>query len=966
MSQESESATSQQLATCLVTIADTNERQQFLTQRRDALCLAVVEALKAYADAELLHNAGRAREIAGISAEVAAWIDDPLAKPTSLWAMGNALLYLGHFRECLDSYECARIGFAQNDKELQVARLYINQVAALRHLGEYDEALDAANKARKLLDRRGPTRYAATLEMNVSTIFYERGHYEQALAACRRCRDLFVTLGDHVQAARADMNSAIILENLDRFEQAETLHTSARAVLQSAGMTQEVARSDLNLGVLNFRQARYQEALRVLQQARDCFASLDNELEVVVVDLYRAQVYLALNLLPEALSLAQQCRREFSTRGMKRQAALAFVVEGTAHRGMGHVAAALQSFDHGRRLFWQRGAVVEVALVDLERATLKRLADSPASAQRISHRASKILDKHNLTVRVAQARVLQAWCTLDLGRPDQAQTLVYAALDEISQYSLMPLIYHAHYALGRAYEAQGQTESAYQAYLAAVKATEQMQSTLWADEFRATFLQDKLALYEDIVRLSLSLNKLQEAFDLAAYANVTTQIGLTYQELARAPDKAGKQLLEQLRTLRRTWHWKHSQLGSASDVESDSDPERSAGAEAAVWQDLVALEAQISELMRRRQVSQHSLLRPLPKEYALDLVQHTLDENAVLVQYYVLDGQLGAFVVCQQGIEYLANLGDAGKVAQLVKNWRLGLDSLRLYPRDYVRSNLASLCTDAQLHLRRFYDILIAPLVTLFPLDRSQPGAQPIRLHIRLHPSLNGIPFAALFDGDQYLLERYQIVYLVGGLVPSLQPSRVYSPLVIGYSDGGRMPFAIKEAERVAEAFSAHSNSQPPRLLTEDAATEADFATYSQQANIIHLATYAAFRADNPFFSWIRLADARPTVTDLYGLRLANHPLVTLSACETGLGGWHGGGLISLCRALMVAGARGVLASLWKVDDISTAELMACFYGHLLAGKTASASLRAAQLAILKKRQHPLHWAGFVLVERAE
>jgi CHAT domain-containing protein/Tfp pilus assembly protein PilF len=93
--------------------------------------------------------------------------------------------------------------------------------------------------------------------------------------------------------------------------------------------------------------------------------------------------------------------------------------------------------------------------------------------------------------------------------------------------------------------------------------------------------------------------------------------------------------------------------------------------------------------------------------------------------------------------------------------------------------------------------------------------------------------------------------------------------------------------------------------------------------------------------------------------------LVTLSACETGLGKEMGGeGLVGLTRAFQYAGARSVLASLWSVSDVSTADLMRRFYTYLKAGKTKDEALRSAQVDLIHgaTASHPFHWAAFQLV----
>ena len=103
---------------------------------------------------------------------------------------------------------------------------------------------------------------------------------------------------------------------------------------------------------------------------------------------------------------------------------------------------------------------------------------------------------------------------------------------------------------------------------------------------------------------------------------------------------------------------------------------------------------------------------------------------------------------------------------------------------------------------------------------------------------------------------------------------------------------------------------------------------------------------------------------DIYRLR-APVNLVVLSACRTGLGKeLRGEGLIGLTRGFMYAGASSVVASLWKVDDEATSELMKRFYANMLqSGMTPAAALRAAQNSIREEPQWnaPHYWAAFVL-----
>jgi CHAT domain-containing protein len=142
---------------------------------------------------------------------------------------------------------------------------------------------------------------------------------------------------------------------------------------------------------------------------------------------------------------------------------------------------------------------------------------------------------------------------------------------------------------------------------------------------------------------------------------------------------------------------------------------------------------------------------------------------------------------------------------------------------------------------------------------------------------------------------------------------------------------------------------------------------------IVHFATHGITNDQEPELSGLVLSlvdqrgkpqDGLLRLRDIYNLQLAAE-LVVLSACDTALGKEvKGEGLMSMVRGFMYSGTPRVLASLWKVDDEATAELMKEFYKHLLQeGMTPAAALRQAQITQMQKksRQSPYYWAGFQL-----
>jgi CHAT domain-containing protein/tetratricopeptide (TPR) repeat protein len=185
-----------------------------------------------------------------------------------------------------------------------------------------------------------------------------------------------------------------------------------------------------------------------------------------------------------------------------------------------------------------------------------------------------------------------------------------------------------------------------------------------------------------------------------------------------------------------------------------------------------------------------------------------------------------------------------------------------------------------------------------------------------------------------------------------------------------RLPGTRREAAAITALIPVAERKQ---ALDFDASRAAATSDELGQYRVIHFATHGLLNSQHPELSGIvlSLVDAHGKPQDgflrlheIYNLRLPAE-LVVLSACQTGLGQEiKGEGLVGLTRGFMYAGAARVMASLWKVDDRATAELMKHFYqGMVKDGLRPAAALRAAQVQIWKQQrwQEPYYWAAFVL-----
>lgn len=189
-------------------------------------------------------------------------------------------------------------------------------------------------------------------------------------------------------------------------------------------------------------------------------------------------------------------------------------------------------------------------------------------------------------------------------------------------------------------------------------------------------------------------------------------------------------------------------------------------------------------------------------------------------------------------------------------------------------------------------------------------------------------------------------------------------------SDFSRLRFSRREAAAISrlvndgEKFVALDFAASRRSLNDENIS---------RSRLLHFATHGIVMSEFPELSGIVLSlvtergetqDGFLRLHDIYNLRLAAE-LVVLSACDTALGREvKGEGIVGLTRGFMYAGADRVVASLWKVEDRATAELMEKFYRAMIAdGQRPAAALRTAQIEMLgdERRRHPFFWAAFTL-----
>jgi CHAT domain-containing protein/Tfp pilus assembly protein PilF len=197
-----------------------------------------------------------------------------------------------------------------------------------------------------------------------------------------------------------------------------------------------------------------------------------------------------------------------------------------------------------------------------------------------------------------------------------------------------------------------------------------------------------------------------------------------------------------------------------------------------------------------------------------------------------------------------------------------------------------------------------------------------------------------------------------------------FAPINFGTTDahdGGvkPLPYTRDEVKQIAALFAA---GKATLVLGEEATKESLIRRDLSDYRFLHFATHAYFNHEDAETSTILLRGGRETDGHLYPFEVAalqlKAEMVTLSACETGLGEVTDEGILGLMRAFVCAGAATVCSSLWQVDDRATAELMRSFYHQLLVSKKGAAeALREAQIEFIQSNNwsSPRYWAPFIL-----
>jgi len=735
--------------------------------------------------------------------------------------------------------------------------------------------------------------------------------------------------------------------------QADTaLEHLERAIQLSAeaGMRQDEAYWLRGRGNALILQGKYDLGLENYRAALAIYGQLDGKTELTETLHDMGQLHLMLGdpasaerYFRQAIDLAREI-------GLSRGITLNLMALGDLQERQGAFEAAAALYGQALQRAKETGEMANWSLSLLRLARVHRNQERFREALIEADRAFAIARETGALGLETQAIYAQAELYRLQGKLEQALASFDQAITTLAEAPDSELEWQAYYGKGLALADSGHKDAAITSLQSAIKVIEGVRNRLQQERFRAGYVQDKFQVYVDLVRLQLETGRAQDAFSTAERLRSRSYLDLIENGIQPHTGEENQltefALKERIRTLRK----------ALAEENNRTRPEQRQMAIGVYSQELLAAEqAYQAFLDERRRTGAAGRNEKVPTYGDVGMI---LAPDEALLEYVVGSESVMLFVLTRDSLAVDTvplRRQDLDNKVELLRNL------IRRQDQDHWKKPAASLAK-----------------ALLDPVMGTGQLAGVTHLYLVPHGTLNYLPFALLpspgTDGSRRIIEDFTLAYLPTAAA-LLQKSKVSSNTLSMLSVAparSRLQYASEEARAINALFQPDS-----RALVGKTATESTFKQLAPQYRLLHLATHGYFNKLNPLLSGLELEadennDGQLELHEILGLQL-DADLVTLSACQTGLGSGHfaeipaGDDIVGLTRAFLYAGSTSVLVTLWEVDDASTLDLMKNFYGGLKQAATGgdkASALARAQRTFLSSDDynHPYFWAPFILV----
>ena len=928
-----------ELAKCLVEAPNARERRQLLRENLRLVDAKLADEVRKFCYVVWAAAPAKTRHAAIAINEIERIDTSEYVHAVASWIRGIASITKGLFEDAVAFLAEADSWLKKLRRSADAAQTCVAKLVALAMLGRYEEAVTSGREALAVFVRDRDHLAAGKIEMNLSNILSRQSRHNEALKYCASARRRFIKAGETKWQAMAENGLANTYAELNDFKKAESYYLAALATAKRQRMTVTEAEIEASLGNLAILRGDYSTALRFLETSRQRYAELGMPHQSAIAELEIADIYSELNLAVEAVEMYRRAAAVFSRLRLRAEDARTRLNLGRTLTQTGEFLSAARELRRAGKIFEIEGNRSGTAAALLSIADLERIRGRLSSAKDAINRAEGFVAKDENPRSEIKLALISGTIELAHGDLAAAQMRLSSALSLAKKRGYPDAAHRATSLLGQVALGSGKIARAGRYFQDAIETIEGLRQGLSADEFSMSFLSTRLDAYGDLAKWYLTAKKLPEAFEVIERGRSRTLLdrGNTKGPANRAAMPIEKIVAETRAEL--------NALYKRSETAADDERPR-------LKNDIRRLEKLLAE--KDRQL--YSLNAGKPRAGSsgksasvLADVRSALGGSTTLIEYIRVDGRLAAFVITSSSIDLIKLDASDERITEAVTRLHFQFDTIR-YGTATIGRFAEQIKARADRSLAALYDLLFRPLEKYISGDR-----------IIVVPSgaVHYVPFAALFDGKRYLIERFEICHAPSATV-WLRLARTTFPsahkaLLLGYADE-RIPLVGREIDSIRRVLPNAAVLKGPR------ATYGAFSADAGKYDLLHLACHGQFRPDNPMFSSLHLADGWITVRDLCSRRI-DASLVTLSACETGISRiFPGEEILGIVRGFLSAGSKAVIVSLWTVDDQAANRLMPDLYRNLQRGDGPAASLRKAQLRLIATNANPYLWAPFIYI----
>jgi CHAT domain-containing protein/tetratricopeptide (TPR) repeat protein len=930
--------------------------------------------------------------------------------------IGQVYVLFGENQDALTYYKRAlKLSRAVRNTPLRVEAL--NRLCSIYAFqGATPEALHYCNRALLLSRRSGDQRGKAQALNNTGEAHYFSDLkialtlFEQALAQ-------FKANGDQRGQAHTLTNIGHVYTDWSDLQKALTYYNQALTLWPATGDRSGEARTRNALGVLHSKLGEKQKAFTAHTEASEMFNLIGNRPGVLTALTGIGHIYDSMGQKEEALRQYSAALEIARMVGQREGELVLLIHVGNVLQASDRKDEALEKYETAFNLsqalhdkWMQAYSLTFLGEIHEASADQKKAELCYKRALSLSRRSEDKRGEAFALNHLAYVYEYTGKRELALKHYDSALKLHLATKDREAEALTRYRLAATYYDRGDLEEARAEVEKA-------LGIVESLRTYVGSHELRVSYFASVQQYYSLYINVLMQMHKTRPAdrLDIAAFqasgrARARNLLDLLSEAHADLYQSIEPSLKEKEQTLGQTLSAKSERqirlLSGEYSEEEAAELEKEIGD---LSFELENVRAQIRE--RSPRYSALTENQPL----SLENVQEMLDENTLLLEYALGQKRSYLWAVDRNGINTY-ELPDRAKIEEIARRL-YGLLSTRHFKEAESLSQYEARAREIDEQYWR--DALELGKIVLGPVSQ-QLGAK--RLLIVADGALLLVPFSALALSTTTeqepvpLVLEHDIVSLPSAAalaalrkMTAQRPKATKAVAVLAdpvyEKDDPRLTAEAGKATKVAHTTDVKSpanhtslidtGSRIARLMAsaEEAEEivqmaprggglkavgfEANLDTVSgpaiAQYRIVHFAAHGTFNNEHPELSGIILSlydrQARPRagflrLQEIYNLNLPVD-LIVLSACDTALGKEvEGEGLIGLTRGFMYAGAAGVMASLWKVDEDATAELMKHFYAGIFKdGLTPATALRKAQIKMWQtgRRRSPYYWAAFVL-----